>query len=78
MSGFVFHPGALADLTEIWEYIAADSLAAADRVVEEIREGVRSVCLPVRPPVPWSAEMQRHRLQQRFDPVPGNLHADTD
>jgi len=49
MSGFVFHPGALADLTEIWEYIAADSLAAADRVVEEIREAVRSVCLPVRP-----------------------------
>ena len=24
MSGFVFHPGALTDLTEIWEYIAAD------------------------------------------------------
>jgi antitoxin ParD1/3/4/toxin ParE1/3/4 len=43
MTGFVFHPGALADLTEIWEYMAADSLAAADRVVEEIREAVRSL-----------------------------------
>lgn len=32
MSGFVFHPGALTDLREIWEYIAADSLDAADRV----------------------------------------------
>jgi len=40
MSGFVFHPGALADLTEIWEYIAADNLASADLVVEEIHEAV--------------------------------------
>jgi plasmid stabilization system protein ParE len=43
MSEFVFHPGALVDLTEIWEYIAADNLAAADRVVEEIREAIRAL-----------------------------------
>lgn len=43
MSGFAFHPSALADLTEIWEYIGADSLAAADRVIEEIREAVRAI-----------------------------------
>jgi len=36
MSGFAFHPGALADLEEIWEYIAADSLEAADGVLEDI------------------------------------------
>jgi hypothetical protein len=36
MSGFVFHPAALSDLEEIWEYIAADSPDAADRVLEEI------------------------------------------
>ncbi len=27
MSGFVFHPDALADLNEIWEFIAADNPA---------------------------------------------------
>jgi plasmid stabilization system protein ParE len=31
MSEFVFHPGALKDLDEIWEYIAGDSIDAADR-----------------------------------------------
>jgi plasmid stabilization system protein ParE len=32
MSEFVFHPDALKDLDEIWEYIAGDSIDAADRV----------------------------------------------
>jgi plasmid stabilization system protein ParE len=40
MSGFVLHPQAYADLDEIWEYIAADNLAAADRVREEIYEAI--------------------------------------
>ena len=43
MSGFVFHPDAVADLNEIWEYIAADNPGAADRVMEEIREAIRSL-----------------------------------
>jgi len=43
MSGFVFHPQAYADLDEIWEYIAADSLDAADRVREEIYEAIQSL-----------------------------------
>ena len=43
MSGFVFHPGALTDLTEIWEYIAADNPDAADRVLDEIREAIRAL-----------------------------------
>jgi len=36
MSKFVLHPEAYADLNEIWEYIAADNLDAADRVLKEI------------------------------------------
>jgi plasmid stabilization system protein ParE len=36
MSGFVLHPEAYTDLDDIWEYIAADNLDAADRVREEI------------------------------------------
>jgi toxin ParE1/3/4 len=43
MSGFVLHPQALADLEEIWEFIAADNLTAADRVLAEIREAIESM-----------------------------------
>jgi plasmid stabilization system protein ParE len=43
MSAFVLHPGALADLSEIWEYIAADNPVAADRVLEEIQEAIRAL-----------------------------------
>ncbi len=43
MSGFVLHPNALTDLTEIWEYIAADSPSAADRVLGEIQEAIRAL-----------------------------------
>jgi len=38
MSGFVLHPEALGDLEEIWEFIADDSLEAADRILDEIRQ----------------------------------------
>jgi plasmid stabilization system protein ParE len=43
MSGFVLHPDACTDLEEIWEYIAADSLDAADRVREEIYDAIQSL-----------------------------------
>ena len=43
MSGFVLHPDALTDLNEIWEFIAADSPGAADRVLEEIHEAIRAL-----------------------------------
>ncbi len=43
MSGFVLHPGAFADLDEIWEFIAADNVMAADRVLDEILEAIRSL-----------------------------------
>ena|SRR3974390_3033267 len=43
MSGFVLHPEALADLDEIWEFIAADNLDAADRVLDEIHLAMQSL-----------------------------------
>lgn len=43
MSGFVFHPDAYKDLEEIWEYISADSLDAADRLLAEIEEAIRTL-----------------------------------
>jgi plasmid stabilization system protein ParE len=43
MSGFVLHPEAYTDLDEIWEYIATDNLDAADRVLEEIYQTLRSL-----------------------------------
>jgi toxin ParE1/3/4 len=43
MSGFVLHPEALADLDEIWEFIATDSVDAADQVLQEIHESIRAL-----------------------------------
>lgn len=43
MSGFAFHPEALDDLNDVWEFIAADSVDAADRVVREIFDGIRAL-----------------------------------
>jgi toxin ParE1/3/4 len=40
MSGFVLHPDASGDLDEIWEFIAADNLNAADGVLEEIYKAI--------------------------------------
>lgn len=36
MTGYEFHPQAQVDLNEIWEYIAEDSINAADRVIADI------------------------------------------
>ena len=36
MTGYDFHPEAALDLEEIWDFIADDSIAAADRVTSEI------------------------------------------
>ncbi len=43
MSGFVLHPDAFADLDEIWEFIAADNPAAANRFLVEIRDAIRGL-----------------------------------
>jgi plasmid stabilization system protein ParE len=36
MTGYDFHPEARFDLAEIWEFIRADNLDAADQVIAEI------------------------------------------
>jgi plasmid stabilization system protein ParE len=36
MTGYDFHPKAFNDLDELWEFIAAVSLDAADRTIAEI------------------------------------------
>lgn len=43
MSGFAFHPDALADIDEIWEYLAESNLDAADGVVAEIFDALRTL-----------------------------------
>jgi toxin ParE1/3/4 len=43
MTGYDFHPEARFDLTEIWEFIRADNLAAADQVIAEILAAIRAL-----------------------------------
>jgi len=52
MTGYDFHPDALSDLDEIWEFVAADSLEAADRVIAEILQAIGAV-------VPFANSSQR-------------------
>src|SRR5579863_5515097 len=66
MSGFVLHPQAYADLEEIWEYIAADNLDAAERVREEIYEALQSLV-----PFPYIGHSRPDLTSKplRFQPV---------
>ena len=43
MTGYAFHPEARFDLDEIWAYIRADNIDAADRVVAEILSAIRAL-----------------------------------
>lgn len=40
MSAYWFHPDAFADLNDIWEFIAQDSVDAADRVLDEVQKAI--------------------------------------
>jgi plasmid stabilization system protein ParE len=48
MSDYVPHPDAFADLDEIWEYIAEDTLEAADRVIADIHAVLRTLAASSR------------------------------
>src|SRR5271165_6932384 len=43
MTGCDFHPEARLDLDEIWEFIRADNLTAADRTIVEILSAIRAL-----------------------------------
>ncbi len=43
MIRYDFHPEARFDLDEIWEFIGADNLDAADRVIAEILSAIRAL-----------------------------------
>jgi plasmid stabilization system protein ParE len=43
MTGYDFHPEARFDLDEIWEFIRADSLAAADRMIAEVLSAIAAL-----------------------------------
>ena len=42
---FDLHPGAAEDMTEIWEFIAEDSVLAARRLREEIMDAIAKLVL---------------------------------
>jgi plasmid stabilization system protein ParE len=48
VSDYALHPEALADIEAIWEYIANDSLDAADLAVATIFDGIASVAASPR------------------------------
>lgn len=43
MSGYALHPEALADIDEIWEYIADHDIDAADRMLADLFAAIRAL-----------------------------------
>jgi antitoxin ParD1/3/4/toxin ParE1/3/4 len=43
VNGYDFHPEARFDLDEIWEFIRADNLDAADRVIAEVLAAIAAL-----------------------------------
>lgn len=43
MSGFELHPEAYVDIDELWEFVAEDSIDAADRVRDKIYDAIHSL-----------------------------------
>jgi plasmid stabilization system protein ParE len=43
MTGYDFHPEGRLDLDEIWEFIRAENLDAADRTIAEILSAIRAL-----------------------------------
>lgn len=63
MAGFRLTPQALADITDIWNYIAADNPAAAQRVVDKLQQRARR--LAEHPLMPSHARVHHRRPRHR-------------
>lgn len=51
MTGYEFHPEARFDLEEVWEFIRADNLDAADRRLREHKnEGANAIAIEIQRP----------------------------
>ena len=46
MSGYILAPDAVLDLEDIWDYIAADNLEAADRWIEKLFAAFETIGRP--------------------------------
>jgi plasmid stabilization system protein ParE len=44
VSGYVLGSDAVLDLEDIWEYIAADSIDAADRWIAKLFDAFETIC----------------------------------
>src|SRR5215469_15966990 len=42
-AGYTLHPDAARDIFEIWEYVSADNVLAAQKLREEFLESIRSL-----------------------------------
>ena len=43
MSGYAFHPDAFTDIDRLWEYVAEHNIDAADRVIADISDALRTL-----------------------------------
>jgi len=68
MTGYEFHPEAETDVDEIWEYIAADNVRAADRVIAEIEQALSNL---VSFPQQGHPPHRPHRPATALYPRPG-------
>jgi plasmid stabilization system protein ParE len=63
VSTYWLHPDAFADLNDIWEFIAQDSVDAADRVLDEIQKAINML---VRAPLAGHLRPDLNSRPMRF------------
>jgi plasmid stabilization system protein ParE len=71
-NGFDLHPEVIVDLDEILEFIAADSIAAADRVNDEILDAVAALM-----PFPYQGHRRVVAPSEKATPLRLGNHSDS-